>query len=237
VSINYRALSETALAALDARLAVSEHGKWQSFYVDRARPCPFFGLAPDENLDEWIREGLVAPGRALDLGCGNGRNSLLLARNGFDVQAVDYSESAAVWAKEEIAKAGVAVSVQCRSVFELQLERGSQDLVYDAGCFHHIAPHRRHEYVRLVADALKPAGVLGLVCFTPEGGSGLSDEEVYEHNSLRGGLGYDEARLREIWSPFFEIVSLRRMRELDSSSGLFGRSFLWALLARRVLRK
>ncbi|NDJ57734.1 tellurite resistance methyltransferase TehB [Enterobacteriaceae bacterium 4M9] len=33
--------------------------------------------------------GIVAPGRALDLGCGNGRNSLYLAANGFDVTAWD----------------------------------------------------------------------------------------------------------------------------------------------------
>lgn len=32
---------------------------------------------------------LVAPGATLDLGCGNGRNSLYLAANGFDVTAWD----------------------------------------------------------------------------------------------------------------------------------------------------
>ncbi|WP_142382218.1 methyltransferase domain-containing protein, partial [Klebsiella aerogenes] len=32
---------------------------------------------------------VVAPGKTLDLGCGNGRNSLYLAANGYDVTAWD----------------------------------------------------------------------------------------------------------------------------------------------------
>ena len=34
----------------------------------------------------------VKPGKALDLGCGQGRNSLFLAQQGFDVTAIDQNE-------------------------------------------------------------------------------------------------------------------------------------------------
>jgi SAM-dependent methyltransferase len=233
VLTGYQKFSDEALAELDTWLEPDERSKWQSFYDYRARSCPFFQLVPDENLSEWLQHGRIAPGSALDLGCGNGRNSIFLARRGFSVQAVDYSVSAVAWAKEEIANAQVSVRVHCSSVFEFQVNPSSYDLVYDSGCFHHIPPHRRHQYVRLVAGALKPGGALGLVCFAPEGGSGYSDEDVYKLKSLGGGLGYEQARLREIWGTDFCIESLQRMRDQPSDSGLFGKDYLWALLARR----
>lgn len=234
MTTDYEKLCVDELAELDACLVRDGRSKWQPFYEDRTRPCPFFGMAPDENLSEWLQQGrLPATGNALDLGCGNGRNSIFLARNGFNVQAVDYSASAVAWAKEEIAKARVPVQVHCISVFDLQVSPASCDVVYDAGCFHHMAPHRRQQYVQLIARALKPGGTLGLVCFAPEGGSGYSDEEVYLRQSLGGGLGYDEARLREIWQADFHVESLRRMREHAFGAELFGKDFLWALLARR----
>lgn len=218
---------------LEAAVAATEAARWQRFFVDRARPVPFFGLAPDENLARWLDDGALAPGMALDIGCGNARNSLLLAQRGFAVTAVDYSDSAIAWARDEIARAGATVDLRHGSIFDLEPAPAALDLVYDSGCFHHIEPRRRDRYVRLVADALKPGGLFGLVCFAPEGGSGMTDAEVYERGTLGGGLGYDEARLRAIWSRNFEILELRRMRERPPGAALFGRGFLWTMLAQR----
>ncbi|UTH72786.1 class I SAM-dependent methyltransferase [Chromobacterium sp. IIBBL 290-4] len=223
---------EADLARLDLLLSLAEE-KWPSFYANRQRPCPFFVDAPDESLASWIASGRLRPGRAIDLGCGNGRNALYLASLGFTVQAIDYSESAVTWARERVAASGLAVEIAQASVFDFVFDKNGADLVYDSGCFHHITPHRRQQYMQRVASMLKPGGHFGLACFAPEGSSGLSDAEVYAQATMGGGLGYDEQRLRELWSPWLEIETVAPMRDMPADGPLFGRGFLMAMLARK----
>ena len=205
---------------------------WGEFFADRAKPCPFFTDRPDENLAGWFGDGLLAPGRVLELGCGNGRNATYLASLGCRVDAVDFSAQAIGWARERTESAGAPVTFQCCSIFDAAVSDASYDLVYDCGCFHHLAPHRRKDYAELVDRALKPGGSYGLVCFRPEGGSGYTDQQVYERGSLGGGLGYSADRLRAIWDRApFSVRVLRQMVKTDGQGPWFGEDFLWALLA------
>ena len=230
---DFDSLTPAELAELDAALVAREGAWWDAFYEDRAKPCPFFGTSPDESLAKWVCEGLIRPGRAIDLGCGNARNAIFLARHGFSVEGVDHSRAAIDWARDRVAEAGVAVTLTQQSVFDLDLGAGAHDLVYDSGCFHHMPPHRRSSYVELVVNALKPGGWFGLTCFRPEGGSGYSDDEVYERRSMGGGLGFTEERLRGIWSKGLQVHAIRQMDKASAASGLFGESFLWTLWAQK----
>jgi SAM-dependent methyltransferase len=205
---------------------------WDEFFTDRSKPIPFFVEWPDENLAKWFSSGLVTPGRVLELGCGNGRNATYLASFGCAVDAIDFSAPAIGWARERADRAGVPVSFQHCSIFDAQFTAGSYDLVYDSGCFHHLPPHRRNDYARLVQRALRPGGSYGLVCFRPEGGSGYTDQQVYERGSLGGGLGYSADELRALWdAPPFSVRVLRRMNQTDGHGPYFGEDFLWVLLA------
>lgn len=224
--------SDDVLRMLDALLEGRSGAWWGEFFANRSKPCPFFVEWPDENLVGWLDEGLITPGRVLELGCGHGRNATYLASWGCSVDAVDFSAQAIEWARERAEQADAAVNFQHCSIFDATFTEGSYDLVYDSGCFHHLPPHRRKDYAELVHAALKPGGSYGLVCFRPEGGSGCTDQQVYEKASLGGGLGYSEDRLRAMWDkPPFSLRVLRQMKKTDGLGPCFGEDFLWAMLA------
>ncbi len=227
--------SGDALRRLDALLDSRGSAWWGEFFADRAKPCPFFVEWPDENLVEWFGDGTLTPGRVLELGCGHGRNALYLASQGCQVEAVDFSAQAIGWARERAGSAGATVGFQHCSIFDARFTEGGYDLVYDCGCFHHLPPHRRPDYVDLVARALRPGGSFGLVCFRPEGGSGYTDEQVYQRGSLGGGLGYSAAQLRTLWDAApFALRLLRQMRKTTGQESRFGEDFLWVLLATKA---
>ncbi|WP_410673826.1 class I SAM-dependent methyltransferase [Amycolatopsis sp. cmx-4-68] len=205
---------------------------WDRFYEDRERPVPFFAAEPDENLDAWLRDGRLRGGRALELGCGPGRNARRLAEAGYEVDGVDVSPTAIAWARER----APGVRFHLADIFAVDLPHESYDLIYDSGCLHHLAPHRRISYRALLDRHLAPGGHFGLVCFAagtgdPDSGTEVPDAQLYRDGSLHGGLAYTPDELRRLFDGYAEI-ELRPMRE---GTGRFGRSFLLAGLFRRPL--
>ncbi|MEW1912474.1 class I SAM-dependent methyltransferase [Kitasatospora sp. NPDC085895] len=230
------ALLDGLFASRDGRLATGDGaGYWDRFYADRSKPVPFFADKPDESLAAHVDRGLIAPGRALDLGCGPGRNAVFLASRGFEVDAVDLSPAALAWAGDRAREAGVEVRLLCGDAFRLAGTEltGPYELVVDSGCFHHLPPHRRVSYLALLAGVLAPGGHLALTCFAAGAmGSELSDADLYQEGRLGGGLAYTAESLRRIFADLTE-VELRRMNDEPADSPLFGEAFLWTALFRR----
>jgi len=205
---------------------------WDGFYSNREKEVPFFTNKPDENLVNYFEKKLLSPGKVLEFGCGPGRNAIYFAEKGCLVDAVDLSQKSIQWATERAKEKNVNVNFIYNNIFDLEIKENTYDIVYDSGCFHHIAPHRRMNYINLVKKALKPGGYFAITCFVQGGelgGADITDWEVYKLQSLKGGLGFTAEKLRAIFSDFSE-VEIRRMKEINQSNPVFGVSGLWTAL-------
>lgn len=223
---------EDTLKMLDS-LFREEGQWWDQFYEDRNKGIPFFKDRPDENLVEYVSKRHITPGKVLELGCGGGRNAVYLAQQGYAVDAIDISQAAVDWGRERACTHQVEVHFARSNIFDLSLEPGSYDLIYDSGCFHHIYPHRRATFLELVNRTLKPGGYFGLVCFAAGSmGAEITDWEVYRQRSLRGGLGFSEDKLKSFFSSL-ELIEFRRMRQMGQQDAQFGEAFLWTALFRK----
>lgn len=87
----------------------------------------------------WLAEAARrGPGRALDLGTGEGADAIKLAKLGYQVDAIDLSavacEKTARFARAE----GVHVTVRNEAIETAPLRRAAYDLVLMNGCLHYV---------------------------------------------------------------------------------------------------
>src|ERR1700757_1857898 len=135
---------------------------------------------PDPRLVELV-EGpdKLASGRALDLGCGTGRNAIYLARQGWDTIGVEMVEYAVEVARRKAAARDVPVRFVQGDVTRLaDLDIGAEfTLLMDGGCYHMIPPGRRDAYAESVTRVAAPGARLILVGFSRMLG-GLDQKEL-----------------------------------------------------------
>ncbi len=116
-----------------------------------------------------IRENLrqcVLKGGVLDLGCGNGSYSKVLAETATQVWATDFSEEMVAVSKERL-KSYEAIRVEQANCLDLSYEDGRFDAVVMVNLLH-VIPEPELA-IRESHRVLKPGGTLTVVSFTAEG--------------------------------------------------------------------
>lgn len=107
----------------------------------------------------WCPPPHAAP-RALDVGCGGGEVAIRLAKRGFTVSAIDFSETAVQLATANAARAGVKLDLRVADAIGLTpFGDASFDLVVDNHLLHCLLEGDRHTFFQSVARVLAPDGV------------------------------------------------------------------------------
>ena len=119
----------------------------------------YWGLIPSTMCYEALR--LLPPVkklRVLDIGCGEGKDAVFFARNGYSVSAFDAAESGL--------KKGIALAESCgvhvdffRADVNDYFPNEKFDIVFSSGVFHYIHPERRAAFIEDIKNATNPGGL------------------------------------------------------------------------------
>ncbi|WP_157996404.1 class I SAM-dependent methyltransferase [Kribbella sp. VKM Ac-2569] len=188
---------------------------------------PLTTQLPDEPLVDWHERGLLGElenARVLDVGCGAGRNTRWFAEQGATVDGIDLAADLLDTLRPTMP---AAVTLTAVDVLRDPLPTGEYDVVYDSGCFHHIAPHRRITYLQRVLPLVRPGGRFGIVAFAAERMETPSDLEVVTTGDTYGGATFS---LEDLGTIFGALTPIELRAVQPDREGTFGPDFLNAAL-------
>jgi ubiquinone/menaquinone biosynthesis C-methylase UbiE len=124
--------------------------------------------------------------RAIDMGCGEGRDSIFLAKRGFCVTAVDVSRSAVQRAKSWSKREGLPIDFIVADVANLPIRNEIYELAINIACLHAIIDQQaRDKHLSEAYRVLKRKGVY-FSC-NIGGDESISVEEFYESLGKKPG--------------------------------------------------
>ena len=130
---------------------------------------------PDRVVVELV--GTLPPGRALDIGAGDGHDSLWLAEHGWSATAVDVSRHYVRKIDRAAVERGLDVTAVRADAASLDY-----DAEFDLGliCYIHVLPDVRRDILNSVVRALKPGGTLLWRSFE----AGMPDDPGFDRDLL-----------------------------------------------------
>jgi tellurite methyltransferase len=170
---------------------------WDERYRSGERSAEDLDAAPTPLVVETSKR--LAPGRALDLACGSGRNALWLAEQGWSVTAVDGSPVAVEILRSRASERGIAVNTKVANLekFEYKIEPASWNLI--AICY-----YLQRGLFEPAKEGVVPGGILISIVHITEPG-----EEPTAHHLRPGEL--------ERYFQGWEILHRREGRPNDTA--------------------
>jgi len=148
------------------------------------KKIPWATLDTNTYLAEYLQQHM-GEGKAIVIGCGLGHDAIALDEAGFDVTAIDISQTAIDWCKEKYDYTDVNFQVQ--DIFELpkhMLE--NYDFVFESRTIQSLPLEFRDKIIGSIASLMAPnAKILAVADGKNEGEKHNGPPWPLEHNELR----------------------------------------------------
>ncbi|MFW5866482.1 MAG: class I SAM-dependent methyltransferase [Armatimonadota bacterium] len=188
------------------------------------RSGPLFGLQPDSALKSIVRTHLSS-GRALDIGAGEGRHSIFLARSGFVVEAVDLSEEAVARLREFARRGRLPIDARVGDCSDPECITGQFDLIVADTVLGHFEMDEAQAIGRRIVEALAPRGWLFVTALSS------NDPRESEFASLSWTYFTREELVRLF--PGLRVETCEELRTVDHSHGEPHRHRVLRLIAQK----
>lgn len=181
----------------------------------------YYGLKSTEELEAFLKSNHPPVGEALDIGCGEGRNSLLLARYGYHVHAIDAS-SEGIQKLEKYARSHDFETIEC-SVADartLQLAPNSYDAIVAVTILDHMTEGEGKKVTESLITSLKPGGFIYIEAFTihDPGAAAPKEGETISETASFVQHYFDESELAT-WFTGLETALYEEIMKYDDSHG------------------
>jgi len=180
----------------------SNYEKWDRIY--RKFPLevlPWELGRPRKVLVDLVEKGLIPKGKALDICCGAGTNTVYLAEKGFQVTGIDISSKAVEYARKKAEQANVKINFMVQNFLKLPFKDEEFDFVFDMGCFHHVEVEDRNTFIKRISRVLKNDGLYLLICFSYKNGP------AWNH--------FTKKQVIHLFSRYFEIKEIKHISSVE----------------------
>jgi len=125
----------------------------------------YWGITPNNLCYEIMKlRPPVKPLKVLDIGCGEGKDAVFLARNGYIVTAFDLSEAGIEKGKKLAEKCSVYVDFFKADITDFQAAE-YYDIIFSSGVFHFIKPEIREEITANLKECTNKGGIHAINVF------------------------------------------------------------------------
>ena len=141
--------------------------KFEVLYAVPGKTPWTFTKTPRE-IQRLVRKKIITPKMSvLEIGCGEGYQSIFLTKKGMKVTAIDFSKNAIKLAKENAKRSGANISFKELSYLDLKKMDKSFDFIFDWRFLHEITDEvHRKTYLRVISKLLKKDGLYLTVSFS-----------------------------------------------------------------------
>lgn len=197
---------------------------WEDTYKKLSN---IWGIEPEHILKQY--SPLVKDGKVLDLGIGEGRNSLMFAAKGHDIEGVDVSETALQRCGALFQEANSSYKLSRGNISEYDIEKNKYALIISTWTLNFMRKSEAKEVIKAAQAGLKSEGIAYIGVFSKDDpqmkmyqdlGYEMTEADTFyipERKTMK--CYFDKDELVEIIDDDCELICIKEDLSLDFGHG------------------